>query len=401
MGARYPTGVSSQKKRNRARKRVYALVRDAWQAVRRGELMLAEKIANRAVAEGSVNPRVWVEHGRLLCAVGKDIKGERALRHAIAMAPTYGAAFAALAELEFARGQVEAAVRLQQRAVELGRERQAEFEKDLERFLAGVGGGRDVLAGEPEVVAGTGLDPDVADAPATIPTELSVGFDWGAVAESLLESGLAPLRGLIERDEAAALRVRLDDRGPDGIPLGPQRDLVDGEGDGRWCDVPAPIPEPIGSMRADLYRELVPIAADWARRTNRDPRYPREVGEFLRSCAAYDQRTSGVAYGLFAGGGNQAIEAIDRQQIRFPIAAVVALGPAPVDFELEDLRPGKKKRVRSLRIARGDAALVAWGERLVRIAGVHGLQPVGWGLSVPEQDVADAGVLLLRMHDES
>ena len=92
---------------------------DAWEAVLKDDLTAAEKYSRRAVDAGHVNPRLWLDHGRILARCQLADEAGEAFRQAIALAPSFGEAFAQLAQLQAAEGKFVQAERLQARAVEL------------------------------------------------------------------------------------------------------------------------------------------------------------------------------------------------------------------------------------------------------------------------------------------
>jgi hypothetical protein len=388
--------VTSQKKRNRMRRHVFGMLRDAWAALDKGETVLAEKLVERATTDGSMNPRVWVEGGRLLCALGKDRKGERALRHAIAMAPTYGAAFAALADLLFERGNVQAAVRLQRRAVELGREHAPAYAAQLETFEREEAARGDVCREAEGENQGGGTDGGEEAAAAERPNPLELRVDWRAVSDGLLRRGIARIEGLVDDD--APLLTALG-TSVAGAPNDASKVAVEGgdEGAGGEWSTLTPAPE-LRDLRRDLYRALLPLAAEHLGRVRREAAFPRTVDGFLRSCHAVDQTTVGVALGRFPPGGGQHPRGDLRESVMFPFA-VLLCSSGRIRVEVEDLRPGRKRRVHDVDLRSGDAAVFMAAERLVEIAGVHGLQPVGWGVRVRGEKPAVAA--LIALHDRS
>src|SRR5262245_56101401 len=97
--------MSSPKERRRARRRAEKTMDEAWQALLGGEHAFAEKLARRAIEGSEVNARLWCDLGRILWQCKSTDDAEAALRRAIALAPTYGEAFAELAALQAAHGK--------------------------------------------------------------------------------------------------------------------------------------------------------------------------------------------------------------------------------------------------------------------------------------------------------
>jgi len=68
----------------------------------------------------------------------------------------------------------------------------------------------------------------------------------------------------------------------------------------------------------------------------------------------------------------------------YPFAAILVLesdSTRGLDHELVDLRPGRKRRAITTGLSAGDVALVCAHRRVVRIAGVDGLQEIAHAFS--------------------
>ena len=59
----------------------------AWGEMEAGRRDRAERDSARAVDEGGVNPRLWIDRGHILELCGRDADAEDAYRMAIALAP--------------------------------------------------------------------------------------------------------------------------------------------------------------------------------------------------------------------------------------------------------------------------------------------------------------------------
>ena len=92
---------------------------EAFEAIEAERPILAEKLSRRAIYAGRVNPRLWLDHGRILAVCGHADEADEAVRQAIALAPRFGEAFAELARMQAGKGKLSQALRLQRRAVEL------------------------------------------------------------------------------------------------------------------------------------------------------------------------------------------------------------------------------------------------------------------------------------------
>src|SRR5262245_24009364 len=77
--------MSSEKKRRKARRETYRNMEEAWKAWERGDRALADKLSERALAMGFVNPRVWLERAAMLEAMGDRERARLAYARALEM----------------------------------------------------------------------------------------------------------------------------------------------------------------------------------------------------------------------------------------------------------------------------------------------------------------------------
>ena len=110
--------------------------------------------------------------------------------------------------------------------------------------------------------------------------------DTAAVAADLDGEGHAIVPGLLDAATAEELVAGFDD---DRC----YRSTIDmarhGYGVGTYRYFAYPLPPTVAALREQLYRQLVPIADEWAGRLGTGERYPDELREFLTRCAAAGQ----------------------------------------------------------------------------------------------------------------
>ncbi|HEX5052149.1 MAG TPA: tetratricopeptide repeat protein, partial [Planctomycetota bacterium] len=82
--------MSSPRERKKARRRAERTMDEAWEAVLQDRLPFAEKLARRAIDGSEMNPRLWLDLGRILYRCGQPDDAEEALRRALALAPPPG-----------------------------------------------------------------------------------------------------------------------------------------------------------------------------------------------------------------------------------------------------------------------------------------------------------------------
>lgn len=111
------------------------LADEAWEALARGEIDLAVRIAGRAIARAADSPPAWTDYARLLTEAGDLAKAERAARNAILIGPSDPEAWVALSEILARKGLSIEACRAAYRASTL-RPQVALYQELLERRIA-------------------------------------------------------------------------------------------------------------------------------------------------------------------------------------------------------------------------------------------------------------------------
>lgn len=347
---------------------------EAWEAFHAGDLSAAVRLSRRARDAGSVNPRILLDHGRIMMACEEWSEAEDSLRAAIAAAPTYGEAFAALAELQFDLGKLPQSVRLQARAVELlsGDDAAA---RTLARYRAASGEDRPAVSEE------SGLGE--VEAAVSAEAGRTAGFDWKAVAAEAKRRGAAPLRGLLTPAECEAMRGLYGDEAC-------EPELVwDDEDGGRYACryLSAPLPGAVQELREELFARAAMLANSWAVSLKK-PRFPATLARYLADAAGH---RCAARLLRFPGGGWLAFRREARRHA-FPLQLLVDLGGAepgegePRDaaggeLAIDDSRPGKKLRRNTVATRRGDGVLHCVQDRIVPVAGIDGLQPVLWSFT--------------------
>ena len=312
-----------------------------------------------------MNVRVLYDHATLMRELGDLDEAEDALRAALALAPNYADAFAALAALQAQRGKREAAARLQQKVVEL-RPHDRHAEALLHDYRAEV---RPEPPSPPE--------PEPAPAPVVWGLAERVGaLDLQALTAKLVQQGHASA-ALLTPAECAELRQlcsAADDHGFD------RADQVDDAAAGRcrWRHFLVPPPLPIAALRAALFAPAAQLANEQGRRVGGAVAFPTLHERWQRSRLG---RSTSRWVELPVAGFAATARADDRRA--FPLRAVLDLGPdrtAAETVAVVDQRPGKKVRTTRARTRPGDVVFVVQRERLSAVAGVFGLQMVRYGL---------------------
>jgi hypothetical protein len=129
-----------------------------------------------------------------------------------------------------------------------------------------------------------------------------------------------------------------------------------------------------------VYAHAAPIANRWNELLGEADRYPASLAAFLARCGRAGQARTTPILLRYPEGGFNGFHRDVCGDLAFPLQLAVTLGPEPGatgggDLLLLDERPGRR-RVRALRTDPGDGALFCARARMVRIAGIFGLQPV-------------------------
>jgi hypothetical protein len=382
--------VNPKKTKEKERRRARKLAQEAWDAADAQNLDLAEKIIRRAVATQSDNPVLWNDQGMVLRLRGKEREAEEAFRTALSLAPTYAEPYGHLAEMRARQGHLRDAVRLLEQAVQHGPQ-EARYAERLEAYRA-------LIAVPNEATANPSSEQPTTDAGAIPPTEVAewegarrvAALDWSDIEDRLSREGCvlvpalldaptcAELRGLFEKDSLFAKTVVMD-----------REDF----GNGVYRYFQAPLPAVVDQLRRAIYPALAAIANHWQRLLNETEEFPEDWEAFRRQCAEAGQTVPTPILLRYGPGGFNALHRDLRGSVYFPIQLAVVLSPradssAPDaegfcggEFLFCDVPAGKKARRRVLAAGLGDAVLFCTRDRLVRVGGAHGLQPVKHGVN--------------------
>jgi len=111
--------MDPKKKRRLATRRARKQAESAWAAAERGELHIALRELQRAIARRQDNPRLWNDYGVLLWQSGQAREAIRAFRNALIFTPGYADVHAHLAEVYHGLEKTRLAAKHMRRAMEL------------------------------------------------------------------------------------------------------------------------------------------------------------------------------------------------------------------------------------------------------------------------------------------
>jgi hypothetical protein len=212
-------------------------------------------------------------------------------------------------------------------------------------------------------------------------TALTRGQDWTGIEGELMARGCAHLPQLLNPDQCCELLTLHDDE-----ELFEQEMTHDDEtGRGTVMFFSRPLPDLVQRLRIEVYGCTVPIANRWQKFLDRDQLFPPALDDFLEQCNRDGQHRTSPLLALYEVGGFKGLNRDTESRVFFPLELMVSLGPGAAEdggeLILADRRPGKKVRQTLVPTNIGDGVLFCSRQRLVRIAGVRGLQPVLNGLS--------------------
>lgn len=378
---------AKEKERRRARK----LAEQAWDAADAQNLDLAEKIIRRAVATQPENPVLWNDQGVLLGLRGKEGEAEEAFRTALSLAPTYAEPFANLADRRARQNCFRDAVRLMEHAVQHAPDASV-YAQRLESYRTLLGCSVPLTAEQPAVTEQ--VAPEIPHSSTVLVplawSEKVAGLDWTDLERRLTCDGCVVIPALVDAATCAELRPLFDNDS-----LFAKTVVMDREdfGKGVYRYFKAPMPGTVDSLRRAVYPRVARIANEWQRLLNEADRFPEDWEGFRRQCAEAGQTAPTPILLKYGPGGFNALHRDLRGAVYFPIQMAVVLSPragtadagddgfSGGEFLFCDVPQGNKARSREIAAGLGDALLFCTRDRLVRVGGAYGLQPVKHGVS--------------------
>jgi len=373
---------TKEKERRRARK----LAQEAWEAANEENLDLAEKIIRRAVATQPDNPVLWNDQGMLLSLRGKQGEAEEAFRAALSLAPTYAEPFAHLAAMRAMQGYWRDAVSLMEKAVQFAQQ-PARFAERLQAYRALADSQPEPAEQTIPVETPTPAPPGAAACEDALRQAIAAR-DWQEIGQRLTRDGCVLLPALLDPTTCGELRPLFDIEA-----LFAKTVVMDraGFGQGVYRYFKAPIPVVVDGLRRAVYPHVARIANEWQSLLREAERFPAEWEGFRLQCQAAGQTTPTPILLKYGPGGFNALHRDLRGTVYFPIQMAVVLSSAMEQPEQEgfrggeflfcDVPEGKKARRRVIPAGLGDAVLFCTRDRLVRVGGAYGLQPVKHGVN--------------------
>jgi hypothetical protein len=383
--------MSAKKQREKERRRARKQADEAWQAVEAGNLDLAEKLIRRATATQPDNARAWNDQGVILGMRGNQAEADRAFRYAIRLARDFAEPYHHLAALRAQQDRLDDAVALEADAVQRAPQKAAYVEQlDSYRSLAELQR-QQTLATLPWATEAKPAIGQVDDAPAVASATADwakrlQAFDWGRISDSLTRESCAVLPELLDAALCAEIRSLFEEEHW-FVKTVVMNEPDFGEGVYRYFR--SPIPPSVDGLRRAVYPRVAAVANSWQSLLGEVENYPAKWEEFRDDCHRAGQTKSAVLILKYGPGGFNGLHRDLRGRVFFPIQMAVVLSPRADqdragfeggEFVLSDFPEGPKARRREAPAGLGDGILFCTRDRLVRIGGAYGLQPVKHGV---------------------
>jgi hypothetical protein len=384
--------MNAKKQKEKERRRARKLADEAWQAVADGNLTLAEKIIRRATATQADNARLWNDQGLILLRRDDDVGADRAFRYAIRLARDFAEPYHHLAAIRARQDRLDDAVALQADAVRLAPQN-APYAEQLAVYRTAAEQQRQETlaklpwANEAKPAPPPAADPAAVAAAAAAWTERLGRFAWDEVDERLTREGCVLLPELLDPASCAEVRSWFDDDGLfDRTVVMDQPDF----GEGFYRYFRAPVPGAVDGLRRAVYPHAARVANAWRGLLGKPQTYPPDWEAFRDECHRAGQSRPTPLLLKYGPGGFNALHRDLRGRVFFPLQFAVVLSPRADQeaggfgggaFLFCDVPEGPKARRREIAAGLGDAVLFGTRDRLVRVGGAYGLQPVKHGVA--------------------
>ena len=193
-------------------------------------------------------------------------------------------------------------------------------------------------------------------------------LDWPAIQASLDAAGCATTGALLTPAECACLAGIYD---TDALFRSRVVMARHGFGSGEYKYFAYPLPDPVGGLRAALYRRLAPIANRWEAALGREAAYPPEHAAYLdRGHAAGQARPTPLLLRYGAGDYNCLHQDL-YGDLFFPLQVAFLLSAPGEDFTggefvLTEQRPRMQSRAEVVSLSQGEGVIFAVNQRPVQ-----------------------------------
>jgi uncharacterized protein len=182
--------------------------------------------------------------------------------------------------------------------------------------------------------------------------------DWPRAAADLSAHGYATMR-LLDAGTCRALAALYDDEARFRSRVVMQKHNF---GRGEYKYLSYPLPEPVGSLRANLYPELAAIANAWRETLGEEGRFPATLEAFLEECHAAGQTRPTPLLLRYGADDYNCLHQDLYGPLVFPLQLTLLLSAPDTDFTggefvLVEQRPRAQSRAAVVPLAQGEAVI--------------------------------------------
>lgn len=179
------------------------------------------------------------------------------------------------------------------------------------------------------------------------------------IEESLLTNGYAHVRGALDAEACRSLRSMYDDDALFRSRVVMERHNF---GSGEYKYFGYPLPDAIGSLREQLYRELAPVANRWNEMLRLSQRYPAVLQQYLLVNAEHGQTRPTALLLRYRAGDYNCLHQDTYGELAFPFQATYFLSDRSEyeggEFVLVEQRPRAQSRPIVLVPDQGDCIII-------------------------------------------
>ncbi|MDI6934689.1 MULTISPECIES: 2OG-Fe(II) oxygenase [Enterobacterales] len=241
---------------------------------------------------------------------------------------------------------------------------------------------------------------NTAQGPATTLLQDRLGkINWDSVSEELSAFGCARLPQLLTPELCDGLAALY----PDGDRFRTHIHLArHGFGKGEYKYFSYPLPDPVTTLRTELYPGLADIANRWNTLMNIDVHYPPTHQAYLEKCHAAGQTRPTPLLLQYAQGDYNCLHQDLYGDLVFPLQVAFLLSEPDVDFTggefvMTEQRPRMQTRPEVVRLGKGDAVIFAVHHRPVQ--GTKGIYRVNMRHGVSKIRSGQRHTLGVIFHD--
>lgn len=208
-------------------------------------------------------------------------------------------------------------------------------------------------------------------------------LDWPGLVDRLDQQGFATTGPLLSAKECAALTSLYDDPAPWRNRVVMARH---GFGQGEYRYFKYPLPDPVQTLRENIYPRLAPLANRW----QQTDKFPAQHADYIAQCHAAGQSRPTPLLLRYGPGDYNRLHQDLYGELVFPLQLTLLLS-APSEFSggefvLVENKPRSQSRAEVVHLSQGEAVIFAVNQRPVqgtrgsyRVAMRHGVSTLHSG----------------------